>query len=279
AAPEAPHLRVATYNVRRFFDTVCDSGACNNGNYEDQPTAEEFDARAQQIATAIRTMDADVIAVEEVESQACLDTLLGYLGDVMPYGVLGESGFAASVDVGILSRTPIDSFIGHQEELDLPDGRVTTFARELLEVHTRAGDGTDLVMFAAHFKSKSSDDPARRLAEGQASARIVNDVATQNPDALVVMGGDLNDTPGSPALDALTVDGALTRVAADLPLDAQGTYRYHTQLEVIDHLLLAPTTQATRRIPLSSRSWRPGGGGGWGGSDHYALSSDFTLRQ
>ncbi|HEY4175228.1 MAG TPA: endonuclease/exonuclease/phosphatase family protein [Kofleriaceae bacterium] len=279
AAPVVPHLRVATFNVRRFFDTVCDSGVCNNGAYEDQPTQEEFDARATQIAAAIRTMDADVIAVEEVESQACLDALIAKLSDVMPYGVLGESGFAASVDVGILSRTPIDSSIGHQEELVLPDGRVTTFARELLEVHTHTTDGTNLIMFAAHFKSKSSDDPARRLAEGQASARIVNDVATQNTDALVVMGGDLNDTPGSPALNALTVDGALTRVADDLPVDAQGTYRYHASVEVIDHLLLAPTTQTARRIPLSSHSWRPTGGGGWGGSDHYALSSDFALRQ
>ncbi|CAN5710695.1 hypothetical protein BH11MYX2_BH11MYX2_00370 [soil metagenome] len=272
-----PHLRVATFNVRRFFDTVCDSGTCGDGAYEELPTPEEFDARAVQIAQAIRLMDTDVIAVEEVESQACLDALIANLGDVVPYGVLGETGFAASVDVGILSRTPIETAVGHQEALALPDGRVTSFARELLEVHTHASDGTNLIMFAAHFKSKSSDDPARRLAEAQASARIINDVAVQSSDALVILGGDLNDTPGSPPLNALVVDGQLTRVADDIPVDAQATYRYHDHGEVIDHLILAPTAAASRRIPLSSQAWRPGGGGGWGGSDHYALSSDFAL--
>jgi hypothetical protein len=70
--------------------------------------------------------------------------------------------------------------------------------------------------YAAHFKAKSGDDPPRRLAEAQASSRIVNEVALRLPDAVVLLGGDLNDTPGSPPLDALVVDGGLQRLADDV---------------------------------------------------------------
>lgn len=276
-AETGTRVRIATFNVRRFFDTVCDSAACNEDDYEELPTQASFDLRATQLADAIRKLDPDVIALEEVETQACLDALLVRLGDVIPYGVLGEINTAASVDVAILSKTPLENVTGHRDQhpLTLPDGRITTFSRELLEVSVRAADGTKIVMFAAHFKSKSSDDPARRLAEAQVSSQIVNAVAVAEPTALVVLGGDLNDTPDSPPLAALTVDGGLVRVADDLSTSDQATYRYAGHGQAIDHLLIPPSSAAWR-IPRSSRVWREAGAG-WGGSDHSALTSEFRF--
>lgn len=263
----APHLRVATFNVRRFFDTTCDSGACQIGDYEELPSVEMFEARATQIATAIRALDADVIALEEIETQACLDAVLAR---VDLHGVLGEIGGTATVDVAVLSKTPIERVVRHREAepLALPDGRITTFSRELLEVHTGG-----VIMFAAHFKAKSGDDPARRLAEAQTSARIVNEVAAAAPDTVVVLAGDLNDTPSSPPLEALS---SLVRLADDLAPGAQATYYFNGSGQAIDHILLAPT-QAARRIPQSSRVWRDAGQRGYAGSDHAALTSDLTL--
>jgi uncharacterized protein len=270
-----PKIRVATFNVHRFFDTVCESGACDPGDYEALSSPQQLDVRAAQLADAIRALEADVISLQEIETQACLDALLARVGDAMPYGVLGEIGTTASVDVAILSKTPLEAVARHraEEPLVLPGGTVTSFSRELLEVHVRA-QGAKVVLFAAHFRSKVNDDPARRLAEAQASSRIVNALAVREPDALVILGGDLNDTPGSPALDALTVAGGLIRVADDLPLAEQATYIYQGQGQSIDHLLAAPSTAATR-VPRSSRVWRAGTSG-YGGSDHRALTSDFA---
>jgi endonuclease/exonuclease/phosphatase family metal-dependent hydrolase len=156
----------------------------------------------------------------------------------------------------------------------LPDGTTTRFSRELLEVEIQSERGKDVILFAAHFRSKANDDPARRLAEAQTASRIVGERAARSPEALVVLGGDLNDTPGSPPLQALVVDGGLVRVADDLPDAAQATYTYQGHGEAIDHLLLAPSASVLR-VPRSSRVWRDGNG--WGGSDHAALSSDFLL--
>ena len=265
----ADTLRVATFNVRRFFDTVCESGACTSDDYEAQPSPAIFEQRAQQIANAIRLVDADVIALQEIETQACLDALLARLPAM--HGVLGEIATVASVDVAVIAKTPLERVVRHRatEPLVLPDGTQTTFSRELLEVHA-AG----VIVFAAHFKAKSNDDPPRRLAEAQVSRRIIEDTAALAPTKLVVLAGDLNDTPGSPPLDALTADGGLIRLADDLPLSAQSTYYYQGSGQAIDHLLVVPGDAATRRVPMSSRVWRDGTG--FGGSDHAALSSEFA---
>jgi predicted extracellular nuclease len=270
------HVRLATFNVHRFFDTVCDSGACAPGDYEELPGAAAFEARAEQLARAIVLLDADVVALQEIETQASLDALVAHLGGALPHGAIGEIGSPASVDVAILSRTPLDYVGGYRADhpLTRPDGSTTTFSRELLEVHVQSERGEPIVLFAAHFRSKFDDDPGRRLAEAQASAAIVNDVAAAHPEALVVLGGDLNDVPGSPPLDALTVAGGLVRVADDLPVAAQATYRFNGAGQALDHLLLAPTGAAAR-VPVSSRVLRDGDG--WGGSDHAALTSDFVF--
>jgi predicted extracellular nuclease len=264
-------VRVATFNVHRFFDTVCESGACGPADYEAVATPAEFDATATSLALAIKSFDPDVVALQEVETQACLDALLAKLGP--PWvGVLGEIGTVASVDVAVVSKTPLAQVVLHRAGLVLtrPDGSTTNFSRELPEVHTMV-QGLEVVLFAAHFRSKSSDDPGRRLAEAQTSRMLVLDVAQRLPSALVLLAGDLNDTPGSAPLDALTADGGLTRLAADLPEADQATYVFNGAGQAIDHVLAAPT-QAARAVPRSSKVLRQ-----VTASDHWPLRTDFEV--
>jgi endonuclease/exonuclease/phosphatase family metal-dependent hydrolase len=265
-------VRVATFNTHRFFDTVCQSGQCAPGDYEVQPNQATFDARARALAGAISTFDADVVSLQEVETQACLDALLADLG--APWtGVLGEIGDPASVDVAVLSRTPIEQVVLHRASAPLlrPDGSNTIFSRELPEVHVHVR-GVEVILFAAHFRSKVSDDPGRRLAEAQKSRVLVEAVAAAHPSALVVLAGDLNDTPGSPPIDALTLDGGLTRVAEDLPVALQATYVYNGVGDAIDHVLQAASA-GVQPVPRSSQVLQE-----VKVSDHFPLITDFEQR-
>ncbi|MDP1822262.1 MAG: endonuclease/exonuclease/phosphatase family protein [Archangium sp.] len=281
AGTEAPptRLRVATFNVKLFFDSICQSGSCAAADFEQVLAPAAFDARATQLAQAISGFEADVVALQEFEDQACLDAVTSRLAGVMPYGALGEIGTAGSVDVAILSKTPLEKVVGHRdlERLVRPDGSRTNFSREFLEAHVRAADGTEVVLFAAHFRSKVMDDPGRRLAEAQVSRRIVMDTAAALPGALVVMAGDLNDTPGSPPMEALTANGGLLRVAADLPVTEQSTYVWNGRGEAIDHILQA-ATPAGQVVPRSARTWKDGSRG-FAGSDHFALTADFEIAR
>ena len=82
--PDPSDLAIATFNVWRFFDTVCDSGECYGGDYEDAPTLSQFEYKADAIAEGIVGMQADVVILQEVETRTCLDALTERLGDTYP---------------------------------------------------------------------------------------------------------------------------------------------------------------------------------------------------
>ena len=273
--PDPADIVVATYNVMRFFDPNCDSGKCGHSDYEEAPTQAQFDYRADTLATAILSFDADVVILQEVENQNCIDALSLRLGDAYPTAILGEMGYAGSVDVAILSRHPDVKVLRHADvPLQRPGGGRTSFSREFLEVHLDA-DGHRAIVFAAHFKAKVDDDAERRLAEATRARQILDAVAKQNPAALVVMGGDLNDTPGSPPLDAIEAGGGMLRVAAELAPE-DWTYRYKDNKEAIDHIYAATAATGAVYIPGSARVFRgEGSKGGYGGSDHAALRASF----
>ncbi len=275
--PDPSDLSIATFNVRRFFDPVCDSGQCGGGDYEEVPTQGQFDYKADTIAEAIAGMQADVVILEEVETRTCLDALSERLGDTYPTAILGETGFAASVDVAVLSRFPLVEVRRHADEpLPRPSGGQTWFSREFLEVHLDA-EGHRLIVFAAHFKAKIDDDPERRLAEATRAREIVDAAATANPDALIVLGGDLNDTPDSPPLQTLLAGGGMERVAEEL-VPEDWTYTYQGARQAIDHLRLSTAATGGQHLPGSTRVFRGEGNDGYGGSDHCALRSSFRAE-
>jgi uncharacterized protein len=274
-------IRVATFNVRRFFDTVCESGNCDAmGDFEAVVSQSVFDAQVDKLAKGIALIDPDVIALEEVETTRCLDALVAKLateGRTFPIAHLGEIGAAGSVDVAVLARGALGEIKTHRDtKIPLSNGSTTVFSRELLEVRMTFG-ARQVVMFGAHFRSKVNDDPDRRLAEAKAAKLIIAAVGTELPDALVVLGGDLNDTPGSEPINALEAGGALVRVAKDVSLDQQATYVFNGQKEAIDHIF-AGVAQVSRYVPMSATSYKDGPNGGFSGSDHAALSADFKIE-
>jgi endonuclease/exonuclease/phosphatase family metal-dependent hydrolase len=272
-------LRIAQLNVRRYFDDVCDSGNCTGDGFEEAVTTAAFAKRAAQIAEGIARLDADVITLAEVETQGCLDALRTKLkesGYDYPVAHLAETGAPGSLDVAVLARGKLDSIVTHRQEMPLtrPDGSKTTFTRELPEVHLTVG-AHSVIVFAAHFRSKVTDDPGRRLAEAQATHDIMVAVGADNGGALVLLGGDLNDTPGSPPLDALEQDAALVRVAKDLSAGDQGTYTYAGQKTAIDHIFTT-AARAPSYVPKSATVVSDDNAG-FAGSDHASLYADFTI--
>lgn len=264
-------FKVGQFNVARFFDTVCQSGACSGDDYEAQLSEAEFNFKAQQVASAIDAMDVDAIALEEIEDQAVLDKLMATLQTPFTVSVLGETGAAGSLDVVVLSKgTWIETRKHRDMRLTRPDGSSTTFAREFLEVHTQQG-GRRVVMFAAHFKAQRNDDPGRRFAEAQAAGQIMAATGAEFPEALVVLGGDLNDTPDSDAIQEMLKP-------SDLELLTEPgfwTYGNFETTQHIDHIVYvkngAATVDAEGPIPFDD------GSGSYGGSDHRALAATFLL--
>jgi uncharacterized protein len=250
-------LRVASFNTRRFFDDECNSGNCGGA-----------------------ALAADVVSLQEVENQKAFDALRAELttgGVDYPIAVLGETGAPASVDVAVLARgTLIETRTHRAAQITRPDGSKTSFTRELLEVRfkTSRADRT-VIVFAAHFRSKFDDDPGRRLAEANTTRDLVVAAQKEAPDALVVLAGDLNDTPGSDTLAAIE-QGGLVRVAKELPVASQTTFVFNGSPLTIDHIYA--TTESAPRFRAGTAAVVKDGTVGLAGSDHAAVRADFAIE-
>ena len=268
-------VRIATWNVHFLWDDICDSGDCGPGDFEEVLSPAEMAARADEVAAAVRGLDADVVLLQEVETQRVLDAVLERLRPDSWAGHVGDVGYRGFMNTAVVARlTPVGVHTHRSDPIPLPEGGTTRFAREFLEIHFAAGDAR-LIVFCAHFRSKHDDDPDRRLAEAQAAYRIVTTAAEAHPGAVVVLGGDLNDVPGSAPLAALESPGGLLRVAAELG-DGAATYWFDGP-RALDHLFLA-TADGGGYVPGSARVLcdRPG----WlsyRGSDHAALRAAFAF--
>ncbi len=273
-------LRLGHLNVRRYFDATCDSNECGPGSFEEVVSPAQFESRTEELALGLARLEADVITLAEVENQACLDALQAKLKEAgldYPVAHLGEIGSPGSVDVGVLARGKLESIKTYRKEMPLTrdDGTKTQFTRELPEVHLTFGPNA-VIVYAAHFRSKADDDPGRRLAEAKATREIMIATAEANTGAVVLLGGDLNDVPGSDTLTVFEEGAALFRVAKDLPEASQATYTFAGEPQAIDHIFTT-ASRATAYVPKSANVLRDGSQAGFAGSDHAALYADFNL--
>lgn len=281
AAPMTPPgpRSVATFNVELFFDTECDTGGCDDSSFEQVPSMMELMARYQETGEAIAKMDADVLVLQEIEKEHLFEALVGASMAGYQTFAFGETGAPGSIDVAIASRGELVSVKRHRENepLMLEDGSTSRFARELLEVHTRV-DGAEIIVFGAHYISKfRPTNTPRRVAEAAKTAELAGLARGANPQALIVVAGDLNDTPDSEPLAAL-VDGGFRLTSEGRPVEEVYTNLYGFTRQIIDHVLFLETPDVTFSATDGLEVFRDEGGSGFAGSDHAAVKATFVWQ-
>lgn len=113
-------------------------------------------------------------------------------------------------------------------------------------------NGKKVFVLVNHFNSKGGDDPlfgrvqppvlvseTMRIQQAAAVNAFVNQILEQDDDANVIVMGDLNDFPFSPALTALSEEEGLTNLVAELPLSEQYSYIYEGNSQSLDHVLVS----------------------------------------
>ncbi|MEH2401851.1 endonuclease [Nostoc sp.] len=97
-----------------------------------------------------------------------------------------------------------------------------------------------LFIIANHFISKLGGSPsdAQRVKQAQIVNEFVAQLLQVDPQAHVIVLGDLNDLPDS--LPLKTLEGnILENLTVRLPLSDQFTFKFRGNLELIDHLLVS----------------------------------------
>jgi len=114
--------------------------------------------------------------------------------------------------------------------------------------------GRKVFVIANHWKSKSQDQPlfgrfqpptlvteAQRTAEAQVVRGFVDEILAADPNANVIVLGDLNDFEFRPPLTTLKGGGgtALHALIETLPQDERYTYVFDGNSQALDHILLS----------------------------------------
>lgn len=224
---------------------------------QDPYSAREFERKIEWIGDRLRTLAADVVAVQEVWDEAALKAAVHRSG--LRNGVVavpgaenhdGAVGAQGTPRVGLITRLRVESLQSHQEFpatccVQVPGlGAHTRFERPVLSARLRTRSGRELQVITAHLKSKrpkflqdatgqpteDRDDPMvqavaalrsliQRGAEAAALRHVVVDLLRGTQLPLVVLG-DFNDGPHSVTTQLIAATSAVRwdRSARDVAL-------------------------------------------------------------
>ncbi len=122
--------------------------------------------------------------------------------------------------------------------------------------------GRRLFIIDLHLSSKWGDDPtfgrrqppleptaAMRLAQARSVREFAEGILDRDPDALVIVLGDLNDVEWSEPVATLA-GGRLSNLVDMLPLEARYTYVFRGIAQAIDHILVSPALAAVADLDV-----------------------------
>lgn len=215
----------STVSTKTVF-TFDDPSGFTLRSYHGKLVKPKPDAERLLLANRIKSMDLDLLAVQEVED---IDTLKQFvhedLGGLYKNIVLIEGNDPRLIDVGLLSKFPLGAVTSWQHIADPTDPSQPVFSRDLLQVEVLKQDRKTrlLTMFVNHLKSHfvpfNSPDPVaeakraneHRKRQCEAAAGIID--AVMRPDSAYLVVGDMNDPEDSEFLKPLVQSTKLKLVS------------------------------------------------------------------
>lgn len=267
---------IGAYNVLNLFDDHDDPYRSDEG------TPAKPKDQLENIAKTIRELDADVLALEEVESRDFLERFVAAKLSDMGYVnvVCFEGNDTRGIDCAILSRFPVGPVTSHRhEQFKDESGNVMRYQRDLLQARIEPPGAPSFDMFVVHFKSKRGgpkETEATRVAECAQARKTVDAILKEDPQSLFVICGDFNDTWESAPMKVLRGKGStgLQSFHHELP---KGTNSYNAMKgdNMIDYILCSPAM--ARRYVAKSFRLLPGSVK-TSGSDHNPIAGEFLLK-
>jgi endonuclease/exonuclease/phosphatase family metal-dependent hydrolase len=190
-------VKVATYNLESYLDQATETRPAKT---------EEAKAKVREAILAIRP---DVLVLQEVGTLTALQELRESLKAQGLNFLFWEHvlGFDTNIHLAVFSRLPIVECRAHTNENFLLSGRRFQVGRGFVELDVQAATNFLFTVFAGHLKSKrpvpQAYEAELRLAEARLLRQKVDARFKQDPNALLVVAGDFNDSKDSPALKAI----------------------------------------------------------------------------
>ena len=255
AGEQKKSLRIATYNVENLYDRYDDPYSSKDSRV-DQDTSPKSARELYALSKVIKSVNADIIALQEVENRGFLNEFNNsYLRDLKyKYVVLIEANSSKTtrgrgIDVAVLSRVPVYSattFQYYKFPLNKKKNSTATFSRDFLHVKLMPENFPTINLFVLHPISRRGGVYAhyRRIAEAKGAAAVIIDMLGKEENPWIVIAGDFNDIPTSESLKTyLNIPGIpLKRIPA---FDSKKkTFTWYSKGDsyppsILDHILVS----------------------------------------
>lgn len=292
-------FKIANYNVENLFDATI-----QGDEYEEYIPGKHgwneamLHQKIAHIAHVIYDLNADVIALEEVENQAVLERLNQSLGDrTYPYVFYPRKKNHVNVETALLSRFPIDK----TQTFWLPDQ-----ARGIHKITLRIHDHP-LDLFLNHWPAYKEKEDERLVY-----AKTLHRLLEQEEEKEYLVIGDLNSPYEERKehwgmgivtfLKAGDHKASLYNLWYDLPQNQRYSHSYGREKETLDHIIIPKTLMDAQKIDYTKGSmqvfilpymvdekgnpnrWQISNRGrgehlGIGYSDHFPISAIFHTTQ
>lgn len=198
---------VATYNVKNLFDDRDDPYSTDEQTI---PVPKPMD-EVLALAEVIKTIDADVLGLQEVESRGVLRRFRNGLLRGLRYGspVLYEGNDRRGIDVAVLTRFPVGPVTSFRH-LDFvrENGTPARFSRDLLRVRVCPRTDFWFDLYVVHFKSGTGEENrVKREAEAKAVREILDRELESDREYPFLIVGDFNDGRSSRTIEIIEGEG------------------------------------------------------------------------
>ena len=268
-------LRIVGQNAANYVSNLESSNSSCD-------TQEEFEAKTNKIANAFIALQADIVAICEVERN---DEILGYIVDAMNT-IYGENVYAYITD-GLYAHASAGNYQSlksgyiYRSDKVTPQGSNTSPYRSgeycaRLRIQTFKENSTNekFVLSVNHFKAKDSSDDAGESTRLQNVSNLIYALGniTSDPDILIM--GDLNSYMGEAPIEALEEEGFEEQLVR---FDANAySYIYRGQKGILDHAM-ANSTMAEQVTGARVYHINTAGGYNYKYSDHDAVLVGLNL--
>jgi endonuclease/exonuclease/phosphatase family metal-dependent hydrolase len=193
----AETLRIATYNVENYLDHPSGTRPAKSA------------AAKAKVCEGILALKPDVLALQEIGGTNVLLELQSSLksaGLDLPHWEYVEA-FDTNIHLAVLSRFPFAARHPHTNDSFLLGSRAFRVKRGFAQVEIQAAPDFTFTLIVAHLKSKvptpEADEADLRLSEAKILREKIDACLNANPNANLIVLGDLNDTHDSPPIKAV----------------------------------------------------------------------------
>lgn len=252
------NITVAFYNVENLFDTKNTPGG-NDAEFtpegKNKWTEDRYNKKLEDISKVLSSINKkelpEIIGLCEIENRKVLDDLVNTkLLLAGKYKIEQfESPDFRGIDCAFLYRPDEFEVIKSSPVKVVFDDDLTFTTRDILYVKGKTNNGEEFHFFVNHWPSRigglEQTEP-KRIAVAKLLKSKIDSVQNVNPDANILVMGDMNDEPSNKSLSEIlqakgpeVKNAAFVNLMYPIHINKQGSYNYRGNWNMLDNIVVS----------------------------------------